>query len=113
MPSFSQPSHEERRQMAAKAKQAALLKLQARPTLTREEITERKAAQVVREQNEALAREQKRAAFAQKKADDKAKRLEARAAEEAARSKVARKKTPEEEKAARDARYAKRKNAKR
>mgnify|MGYP000170762081 CR=1 FL=1 len=102
MPAFSQPSFQERTQMAAKAKQAALKQLKAKPPLSDEVIAERKAAQLAREQKKAVAREEKRAAFEQLKAERKA-------AKELATQKEAPELTEAEKKAARDARYANRK----
>ncbi|MEH6758353.1 MAG: DUF6481 family protein [Parasphingorhabdus sp.] len=102
MPPFSQPTFQERTQMAAKAKQAALKKLKAKPPLSPEVIAERKAAQLAREQKQAIAREEKRAAFEQLKAERKA-------AKEQAKPKLALGLTETEKKAARDARYAERK----
>lgn len=102
MPAFSQPSFQERTQMAAKAKQAALKQLKAKPPLSAEVIAERKAAQLAREEKKALAREEKRAAFEQLKAERKA-------AKEQAAPKAAPELTDAEKKAARDERYANRK----
>lgn len=102
MPPFSQPSFQERTQMAAKAKQAALKKLKAKPPLSPEVIAERKAAQLAREEKQAAAREKKRAAFEQLKAERKA-------AKEQAKPKLALGLTEAEKKAARDERYAMRK----
>jgi hypothetical protein len=106
MPPFSQPTFQERTQMAAKAKQAALKKLKAKPPLSAEALAERKAAQLAREEKEAIAREAKRAAFEQLKA-------ERNAAKEAKKPKLALGLTEAEKKAARDARYAERKKRKR
>lgn len=101
MPQFSQPSFQERTQMAAKAKQAALKQLKTKPPLSDEVIAERKAASLVREQKEAAAREEKRAAFEQLKAERKA-----------AKQQAAPELTEAEKKAARDERYANRKKRK-
>lgn len=102
MPPFSEPTFQERTQMAAKAKQAALKKLKAKPPLSDEVIAERKAAELAREQKQAAASEAKRAAFEQAKAERKA-------AKEKTKPKLALGLTEAEKKAARDERYAKRK----
>jgi hypothetical protein len=106
MPAFSQPTFQERTQMAAKAKDAALKKLKAKPPLSAEVVAERKAAELAREQKQAIASEEKRAAFEQLKAERKA-------AKEQARPKLALGLTEAEKKAARDERYAQRKKRKR
>ncbi len=105
MPPFSEPTFQERTQMAAKAKQAALKKLKAKAPPSPEVIAERKAAALAREEKQAIAREEKRAAFEQMKADRKA-------AKEKAKPKLALGLTETEKKAARDERYAKRKKRK-
>lgn len=91
--------------MAAKARQAALEKLKAKPPLSPEVIAERKAAELAREEKQAAASEAKRAAFEQQKAERKA-------AKEQAKPKLALGLTEAEKKAARDERYAKRKKRK-
>ncbi|NCN84942.1 MAG: hypothetical protein GW808_02665 [Sphingomonadales bacterium] len=106
MPPFTQPTFQERTQMAAKAKQAALKKLKAKKPLSPEVIAERKAAELAREEKQAKASEEKRAAFEQEKAERKA-------AKEAAKPKLALGLTETEKKAARDERYAARKKRKR
>lgn len=105
MPAFSQPSFQERTQMAAKAKQAALKQLKAKPPVSAEVMAERKEAQLAREQKKAAAREKKRAAFEQLKAERKA-------AKEQATLDSGSELTEAEKKAARDARYADRKKRK-
>ncbi|MEO9600403.1 DUF6481 family protein [Parasphingorhabdus sp.] len=105
MPTYSPPSFQERTQMAAKAKQAALKKLKAKAPLSPEVIAERKAAQLAREEKQAIAREKKRAAFEQMKAEQKA-------AKEKATAAAAPELTEADKKAARDARYAERKKRK-
>ncbi len=92
--------------MAAKARQAALRKLKAKPPISPEVLAERKTAQLAREQKQAIAREEKRAAFEKEKAERKA-------AKEQARPKLALGLTETEKKAARDDRYAQRKKRKR
>ncbi|MEP2989491.1 MAG: DUF6481 family protein [Parasphingorhabdus sp.] len=102
MPQFSQPSFQERTQMAAKAKQDALNQLKSKPPISDEVIAERKKASLAREQKKAAKREEKRAAFEQLKAERKA-------AKKQATPDTAPERTEAEKKAARDARYAKRK----
>lgn len=106
MPPFKEPTFQERTQMAAKARQAALRKLKAKPPISPEVLAERKTAQLAREQKQAVAREEKRAAFEKQKAERKA-------AKEQARPKLALGLTETEKKAARDERYAARKKRKR
>ena len=106
MPSYSQPTFQERTQMAAKAKQAALKQLRAKPPISDEVTAERKAARLAREEKQAAAREKKRAAFEQLKAERKA-------AKQKAVPVVTTELTEAEKKAARDERYAKRKKRKR
>ena len=91
--------------MAAKARQAALEELKAKPPLSPEVIAEREAAELAREEKQAAASEAKRAAFEQQKAERKA-------AKEQAKPKLALGLTEAEKKAARDERYAKRKKRK-
>ncbi len=106
MPPFSQPTFQERTQMAAKAKEAALKQLKAKPPVSAEVLAERKEARLAREQKKATARAEKRAAFEQLKAERKA-------AKEQATPDSAPELTEAEKKAARDARYAQRKKRKR
>ncbi|GAA4644355.1 hypothetical protein GCM10023115_23150 [Pontixanthobacter gangjinensis] len=102
--------------MAAKAKQAALKKLKAKPPVSEEVLAERKAAAEAREAAKAKAREEKRAAAEKVKADAEAKRVaEAKAKAEAEAEAAANappELTEEEKKAIRDARYAARKQRK-
>lgn len=105
MASFSQPSFQQRTQMAAKAKNAALKQLKEKTPLSAEVIAERKEAALAREQKRAAAREEKRAAFEQLKA-------ERASAKEQVAVKPAPKLTEAEKKSARDARYAERKKRK-
>lgn len=111
MPPFSEPTFQERTQMAAKAKQAALKQLKAQPTVSDEVLAERKAARLARDEKKALAREAKRAAFELVKAERKAAKEQA-AIEQAAKDKADAPPPPlteAEKKAARDLRYAQRK----
>ena len=103
MPSFKQPTFQERAALAAKAKQAALEKMRAKPPLDEAVVAEKRAARIAREEAQAKAREEKLAARALEKEAKK----EA-AAQDAAAQKPA--PTEAEKKAARDARYAARKN---
>ncbi|MEH6703055.1 DUF6481 family protein [Parasphingorhabdus sp.] len=115
MPPFSEPTFQERTQMAAKAKQAALKQLKAQPTVSDEVLAERKAARLARDEKKALAREAKRAAFELVKAERKAAKEQAaaeKAAIDAAAAEAAAPPPPlteAEKKAARDLRYAQRK----
>jgi hypothetical protein len=102
MPSFKQPTFQERAALAAKAKQKALEKLRAKAPLDDATI----AARLAREAAEAEAREQRRTALEQEKAARKARALE-KAAEKEKKAPV---KTEAELKAERDARYAARKS---
>lgn len=106
MPSFKQPTFQERSALAAKAKQAALDKLRAKPPLDAEVVAQKQAARLAREAAEAKASEEKREAIEQEKAARKARAQEKAEREE----KKAAPKTAEELKAARDARYAARKS---
>jgi hypothetical protein len=107
MPSFKQPTFQERTALAAKARQAALEKMRAKPPVDEETLAQRLAARLAREENDAKVREEKRLA----REAEKTARKE-RALEKAAQSE--KKKAPElteaERKAARDARYAARKS---
>lgn len=92
--------------MAAKAKQAALIKLKAKPPISEEVLAQRKAARLAREEAQAVARAEKLAAREKLKAE-----IEAKKALEAANA--PRVLTEAEKKAARDERYAARKNRRR
>ena len=102
MPSFKQPSFQERTAIAAKAKAAALEKLRAKPPVDEAVLAERRAAAEAREAAQQLAREEKRAALTLEKAEQAA-----RKAEEAP---AATGLSEAEQKAIRDAKYAARKN---
>jgi hypothetical protein len=103
MPSFKDPSFQDRTASAAQAKQRALEKLRARPPIDPAVLEQRKAAQAARDEAAAKAREEKKAAREQEKAEQRA-----RAAAVAPPPPV--ELTEAEKKAARDARYAARKN---
>ena len=105
--SFKDPSFQERAALAQQARQKALDKLKAKPPVDEAEMAERRAAFAARQEAEVKAREEKRAARAQEIADKKAAALE-----EAARQVKVAEMTEAEKKAARDARYAARKNRK-
>ena len=101
---FKDPSFQDRVGRAAEAKQKALEQFRSRPAVDEKVLAERKAASLKRE----AARAEKAAA---KKAAVQA-AAEAKAAEAAAKAAVPPPKTEAELKAARDARYAARKNRK-
>ena len=104
MPSFKQPTFQERAALAVKAKQAALQKLREKPPIDEAVV----AARLAREEAQAKVREEKLAAREREKAEKAEKK--ARAAEAAASAKApAPAMTEAEKKAARDARYAARK----
>lgn len=106
MPPFTQPTFQERAALAAKAKQAALDKLKARPPVSKEVLEQRKAARIAREQAEAERRAQKLAEREQAKLQREAEKEAAKAAALAVTPEL----TEAEKKAARDLRYAARKN---
>jgi hypothetical protein len=104
MPPFKQPTFQERAALAAKAKQAALEKMRAKPPLDETVVAERRAARIAREEAQAKAREEK---IASRERDKEAKKAEAAEAAVPANAPV--QLTEAEKKAARDARYAARK----
>lgn len=112
MPAFKDPSFQDRVASAANAKQKALNQLKAKPPVDEAVMAKRREEREAREQvlaQERAAKAQANAAAKAEKAALKARELaeaEAAAALKAARLKPA---TPEEMKAARDARYAARK----
>lgn len=103
MAAFKQPTFQERAALAAKAKQAALEKLKAKPPMDEALVEERRQARLAKEAAAATARAEKIAA----REAEKAAKKEAEAEKAAAAPKVL---TPEEQKAIRDAKYAARKN---
>lgn len=107
MTSFKDPSFQDRVSRAAEARQKALDQLRAKPPVDEKVAAERQAARLKREAKEAEKRAEKKAAVEASKAAKAAK-------VEAASNKVAPPPPPteEERKAARDARYAARKNRK-
>jgi hypothetical protein len=104
MTSYKEPSFQERVAHATKAKEKALKQLRSRPPLDDKVVAERKAASLKRE----TAKAQKTAA---KQATERA-AAEAKAAEASAEAAAPSPPTEAERKAARDARYAARKNRK-
>ena len=109
MASFKDPSFQDRVESARKAKQKALEQLKAKPPADEALMAARRQAREAQEralQEERTAKAQERAAAKAEKASNKA--AELAAAEAAAALKAARLKpsSPEEMKAARDARYA-------
>lgn len=102
---FKLPTFQERAALAAKAKQAALEKLKAKPPVDEAVIAQQREARLAREAAAARAAEEKRAARELEKT-----RKKEEAAAKAAASAPAPKLTPEEQKAIRDAKYAARKN---
>lgn len=106
MPPFKQPTFEERKALSAKAKQAALDKLRSRVPPDEATLAQRQAARLAREAAEARAREEKRAARELERTARKARALEAAPQKDGTAPAL----TEAERKAARDARYAARKN---
>jgi hypothetical protein len=107
MPSFKNPSFQERMSLAQQARQKALNQLRAKPPVDEAVLAERAAKLAARELAQAEARAAKLAAREQAKADKQARALEAAQAADAAVGA-----TEAERKAARDARYAARKKRK-
>lgn len=110
MPSFKEPSFQERATLAAQARQTALNKLRTKPPVDPAVLAEKQAAFAARKEAEAQAAAEKRAAREQEKAERQAQKLAAAAANPAKAPVV--ELTEAEKKAARDARYAARKNRK-
>lgn len=105
MASFKEPTFQERAELAAKAKEAALEAFRKKAPVDESALAERQAAKLARASAEAKRREAKRAAWEQERAARKARANEKRELE-AAMPVL----TESERKAARDARYAGRKN---
>ena len=112
MKSYKDPSFQDRVGRAAEAKQKALDKLRSKPPIDEKVLAERQAARLKREAAEAEKRAAKKAA--EQAAKEAQAEAEARAAAEAAAQAAAVPAPPTEaeRKAARDARYAARKNRK-
>lgn len=106
---YKDPSFQDRVARAAEAKQKALEQLKARPPLDEKVVAERRAARLAREAAQAERRAAAQAEREQARAD-KAAEIEQAKAEAAAR--VPKLPTAAELKAARDARYAARKDRK-
>lgn len=102
MPSFKQPTFQERTAVAAKAKAAALEKLRAKPPVDETVLAERRTAALARAAAQQAAREEKHAARELEKAEQAARKAEETTAT-AGMSEA-------EQKAIRDAKYAARKN---
>ncbi|HZG47346.1 MAG TPA: DUF6481 family protein [Allosphingosinicella sp.] len=117
MPSYKDPSFQDRSSQAAEAKQRALDKLRQKPPVDEAVLAERRAARERKEAAEAEKREAKRAAeqavkdakAAEIAAAEEAKRAAAEAAEAERIKNRPKLQTEAERKAARDARYAARK----
>lgn len=111
MRGYKEPGFQERTAIAARARNSALEKLRARPTISPEELARRAAAQAARDAIAAEKREATRLAReAAAAARVEAEREAARAAKESAEAEAAALlMTESERKAARDARYAARK----
>ncbi|WP_085808472.1 DUF6481 family protein [Sphingomonas sp. TZW2008] len=115
MAAFKNPTFQDRADAAANARQKALEKLKTKPPVDKAVLEQRRLKQEAREQAEA----EQRAARAEAIAAQKAERAEKAAAKAAAKAeaeaaaalkaKRLKPSTPEEMKAARDARYAARK----
>ncbi len=109
MAAYKNPGFEERVATAARAKSAALEQLRAKPPLDDAEVAARIAKRVAREAKEAAAREAKKAAMVAKR---EAAIEEANAKAAAAAALIVPVLTAAEQKAIRDARFAKRKSRK-
>jgi alpha-beta hydrolase superfamily lysophospholipase len=109
MPSFKEPSFQDRTAAAAKAKADALAKLRSKPPVDENELADRRARAEAKEAAKAEAARLKQQA---RKEAQAARAEKAKAAEEAAAAARPVELTEAEKKAARDARYAARKNRK-
>ncbi len=109
MKGFKEPSFQERTAAAQRAKQAALEKLRNKPPVDEAELARKAAKRLAKEQEAAAKRAAMLEARKAAKEAKEAKAAAAAAAAEAAKPVVL---TEEERKAARDARYAARKNRK-
>lgn len=114
MKGYKAPSFQDRAAASAKAKDKALEKMKAVPQPDEAELAERAARRVEREALAEAKAAKARAAREQKQADAEAKKAEAKRleAEREAANAPPPKRTEEELKAARDARYAARKKRK-
>lgn len=111
MKSYKDPSYQDRVGRAAEAKQKALDNLRAKPPVDEKVAAERQAARLKKEAAEAARRAEKKAA-AEAAREERARESAARAELQANAAQAAAPPTEEERKAARDARYAARKNRK-
>lgn len=102
MKGYKDPGFQDRIGNAAKAKQKALERLKAKAPVDPSVLAERAAAREAREARAAEARAEKQRVLAEKAAAEEARKAEA----------AAKVPTEAEKKAARDARYAARKNRK-
>jgi len=109
MPAFKAPDFKQRTAAASEAKQKALELLRTKPVMDEAVVAEKRAARLAREAAEAERRRAKREA---EQAAKEAKRAAAAAAAEAEAAAKPQPKTEAELKAARDARYAARKQRK-
>ena len=107
MSSYKEPSFQERTALANKAKQAALEQLRTKPPLDEAVVAERREAAQARDLAQATAREEKKRARAIEKSQKQDR------AAEISKAAIATPPSEEEQKAARDAKYAARKNRKR
>ncbi len=107
---YKDPDLQERIALAQQARLKALQQFQNKPAADEAVVAARRAAQAKREAAEEAKRAAKRAAIAQEKADKRAKKL-AETPEKVVKAAPA-PLTEAEKKAARDARYAARKNRK-
>lgn len=106
MSSYKEPSFQERTALAKKAKQDALDKLRAKPPIDDATLAARREAARIREVKQATARDEKLAARAQEKAQKRDR------ADQNVPDATGSSLTRDEQKAARDAKYAARKNRK-
>lgn len=109
MKSYKQPDFQDRIAAAARARDAALEKLKAKPPVDEAVVAERAAARLAKEAAQREKSRLARLAIEEAKAAKRAKALEEAAAAEATKKPEL---TEAERKAARDARYAARKNRK-
>lgn len=105
MSSYKEPSFQERTASANKAKQDALDKLRAKPPVDETILAERREAALLREDKLAKARNEKQAARKLEKAEKRV-----RPAEDNSALNAVPPSTQEEQKAARDEKYAARKS---
>ena len=112
MAAFKLPTFQDRQAAAAKAKSEALAKLRDKPPVDEAAVAARAAKRQEKEAAAAAKREAQRLAREQAAEEKRARAAQAAEQEAAAAAKVKPVLTPEEQKAARDARYAARKQRK-